>query len=127
MSRAEEKFPTPAEGKGTTSVFPRKLVALVLGRLERSHATPVRVARLGRSGSRLNKKRHLGDAGGGSLRADVLLSPAVFEAETIPVHLQNVNVMSEPVQQRASQALGTHHFGPFREKQVLVTRVEARS
>ena len=36
----------------------------------------------------------------------------------VTVHLQDVDVVGEPVQQRAGEALRTKHFGPFVEGQV---------
>ena len=46
-------------------------------------------------------------------------SPAALP-ETVPVavHLDDVNVMSEPVQQSVGQSLRTEHLGPLVERQV---------
>ena len=49
---------------------------------------------------------------------------ALLEAVAIAVHLQDVDVVSEPVQQGASEPLGTEDLGPFIEGQVLVMSVE---
>jgi len=42
----------------------------------------------------------------------------VFESEAFAVHLQDVDMMGEPVEERASEALGAEHAGPFIEWQV---------
>ena len=44
--------------------------------------------------------------------------PAVFEPEAVAVHLQDVNVMGEAIEQRASEPLGAEHAGPLVEGQV---------
>ena len=41
------------------------------------------------------------------------LALALLEAIALAVHLQNVHVVGEPIQQRARQTLRTQHFGPF--------------
>jgi len=45
---------------------------------------------------------------------------ALFEAEALAVHLENVDMMGEPVEQRAGQAFGTEDAGPFIEWQIAV-------
>ena len=40
------------------------------------------------------------------------------EAVAVAVHLQDVDVVGEPVQQRAGEALRTKQFGPFAEGEV---------
>ena len=40
------------------------------------------------------------------------------EAIAVAVHLDDVNVVSEPVQQSAGQPLGAEHLGPLVEGQV---------
>ena len=41
---------------------------------------------------------------------------ALLETVAVAVHLQDMNVVCEPVQQRPSQALGTEHLGPLIER-----------
>ena len=41
---------------------------------------------------------------------------ALVETVAVAVHLQDMNVVCEPVQQRPSQALGTEHLGPLIER-----------
>ncbi len=38
---------------------------------------------------------------------------AVFEPEAFAVHLQDVDMMGEPVEERAGEAFGTEDTGPF--------------
>ena len=40
---------------------------------------------------------------------------AVLEAEAVAVHLQDVDMMSKPVQQCAGEPFGAEDFGPFFE------------
>ena len=40
------------------------------------------------------------------------------EPVTLSVHLQDVNVMGEPIQQRAGQPLRSESLGPFVERQI---------
>ena len=42
----------------------------------------------------------------------------MLEAEAVAVELQDVDVMSEPVEQRAGEALRSEHGGPFVKRQV---------
>ena len=42
----------------------------------------------------------------------------MHEAVAVAVHLQDVDVVGEPVQQRAGEALRTEHLGPLIERQV---------
>ena len=51
-----------------------------------------------------------------SLRGGVL--PAAPEPVAFAVHFQDVDVVGEPVQQRAGEALRAEDFGPFVERQV---------
>ena len=39
--------------------------------------------------------------------------PAVLEAVAVAVHLQDVNVVGEPVKQSAGEPLGAEHVGPL--------------
>ena len=43
---------------------------------------------------------------------------ALFEPVTLAVHLEDVNVVGETIEQRASEALGGEHTGPLIEGQV---------
>ena len=51
-------------------------------------------------------------------RADRGSLPALPEAIALPVHLQDVNSVSEPVQQGSGQPLGAEHLRPLVEGQV---------
>ena len=44
--------------------------------------------------------------------------PAVAEAVAVAVHLQDMDVVGEPVQQHAGEAFRTEHLGPLIERQV---------
>ena len=44
--------------------------------------------------------------------------PAVLQPVALAIHLQDVDVVGEAVQQRAGQPLRTEDFGPFVERQV---------
>ena len=48
--------------------------------------------------------------------ADVAL--AVFKPEAVAVHLEDVNVVGEAIEQRASEALGGEHAGPLVEGEI---------
>ena len=43
---------------------------------------------------------------------------ALFEAIAVAVQFEDVDVVGQPVQQRAGQPLGPEHAGPFVERQV---------
>ncbi len=43
---------------------------------------------------------------------------ALFEAEAVAVHFQDVNVVGQPIQQGTRQAFGTEGLGPLIERQV---------
>ena len=49
------------------------------------------------------------------------------ETVAVAVHLEDVDVVGEPVEQGAGQALGAERGCPLVEGQVLVTMVEPRS
>ena len=62
-----------------------------------------------------------GGVGGVPLRSGVggaAFAPALLEAEAIAVHLQDVNVVCEAVEQSAGEPLGVEDFGPLGEGQV---------
>ena len=40
------------------------------------------------------------------------------ETIAVAVHFQDMDVMGEPVEQRAGEPLGTEHAGPFVEREV---------
>ena len=46
------------------------------------------------------------------------LSSAFLPPPALAVHLQNMHVMGEPIQQRAGQPLRAQHFGPSLKRQV---------
>ena len=52
---------------------------------------------------------------------------ALLESVAHPVHLEDVDVVGEAVEERAGQALGAEYLGPLIEGRLVVTRVEARS
>ncbi len=56
------------------------------------------------------------DLSGGGLR--FLLAFALFEPVAVAVHLQDVDVVSEPVQQRAGQPFRAENFGPLLKRQI---------
>ena len=43
---------------------------------------------------------------------------ALAKLVAVAVHLENVDVVGQPVEQRAGEALGAERFGPFLELQV---------
>ena len=43
---------------------------------------------------------------------------ALLEAVAVGVHLQDMYVMCEPIEQGAGQALRAEDFGPFLERQI---------
>jgi hypothetical protein len=43
---------------------------------------------------------------------------AMLEPEAVPIHLEDMDVMGETIEQRAGQPLGTEHAGPLVEGQV---------
>ncbi len=51
---------------------------------------------------------------------------AVSEPVTVAVELEDVNMVSEEVEQRAGKALGGEHAGPSKGR-LLVTIIEPRS
>src|SRR5205085_1638504 len=42
----------------------------------------------------------------------------LFERVAVAVHFQDVDVVGQPIEQRAGQALGPEHAGPFVKRQV---------
>ena len=55
---------------------------------------------------------------GGSGVDGAAFAPALLEAEAVAVHLQDVDVVGEPVEQRAGEPFRAQDFGPFGEGQV---------
>ena len=47
-----------------------------------------------------------------------LVLAAVFEPEALTVHLQDMDMMGEPVEERACEAFRAEDTGPFIERQV---------
>ena len=45
-------------------------------------------------------------------------SSALVQAVAVAVHLQDVDMVSKPIQQRPGQALGTEHLCPFIERKI---------
>ena len=43
---------------------------------------------------------------------------ALLEAVAVAVHLEDVDVVGEPIEESAGQALGGEHAGPLVERQV---------
>src|SRR6202166_3229971 len=43
---------------------------------------------------------------------------ALFEAIAVAVHFEDVDVVCQPIEQRAGQPLGPEHAGPFVERQI---------
>jgi hypothetical protein len=60
--------------------------------------------------------RRLRWAGVGAGRAPAVL--ALPETIAVTVHLEDVDVMGEAVEERTGQALGAEHAGPLVEKQI---------
>ena len=52
---------------------------------------------------------------------------ALFEPVAVAVHLEDMDVMGEPVEQCAGEPLGGEHAGPLVERQIALTMVEPRS
>jgi hypothetical protein len=43
---------------------------------------------------------------------------ALFEAIAVAIHFEDVNVVGQPIEQRAGQPLGPKHAGPLVERQI---------
>jgi hypothetical protein len=54
-------------------------------------------------------------------------TPAVLQTEAVFVHLQNVDVEGEAVEQCSGETLGAEDLGPSWKGRLLVTKVELRS
>ena len=54
----------------------------------------------------------------GSVGSLGLTPAALVEPIAVAVHLEDVDVMGETVEERAGQAFGAEHLGPFVERQV---------
>ena len=65
----------------------------------------------------LPRSEHRGRLTAGRLRRALSLL-AVFEPIAVAVHLEDVNVVGEAIEQRAGQALGGEHAGPLVEGQI---------
>jgi hypothetical protein len=66
-------------------------------------------------------------SGFGQLRIVCDLTPAVFEPEAVAVHLEDVNVVGKPIEQRAGESLGAEHPVHSSKGKLLVTMIEPRS
>ena len=53
--------------------------------------------------------------------------PALFEAEAIPVHLQDMDMVGEAVEEGPGEPLRAKDFGPLAEGRLEVARIEPRS
>jgi hypothetical protein len=53
-----------------------------------------------------------------AIAGSTLSSSCCSSVDSFPVHLQNVNVMGQAIQQSAGQPLRTQHFGPFDKRQI---------
>ena len=53
--------------------------------------------------------------------------PAALEAVALPVHLQDVDMVGEAVQQRAGEPFRAEDLGPLVERQIGGPRMEPRS
>jgi hypothetical protein len=69
-------------------------------------------ARRSKTTSRLRAVRYAGSAGG------TLTLLALLEPIALAVHLQDVDVVREPVEQRAGEPLGGKDAGPFVKRQI---------
>ena len=49
------------------------------------------------------------------------------EAVAVAVHLQNMDVVGEPVQQRAGEAFRPEHLDPLSKGRLVVTGMDPRS
>ncbi len=49
---------------------------------------------------------------------EVAFSACLFSSDKLLIHLENVNMMGEPVQQSAGQTLRTENFGPFGKRKI---------
>jgi hypothetical protein len=74
------------------------------------------VWRLERSGGRHTPGGGIGLGGSGA--NGTAFAAALFEAEAVAVHLQDVDVVGEAVEQRAGEPFRAEDFGPFSERQV---------
>ena len=61
------------------------------------------------------------------LRAGIFFLLAVFEAEAVSVHLQNVDVMGQSIQERSGETFRSEDVSPLDKGRLLVTNVEVRS
>ena len=62
-----------------------------------------------------------GEAGGGRSRSGVggaAFAAALLQPEAVAVHLQDVDVVGEPIEQGSCEAFGSEDFGPLLEGQV---------
>jgi len=85
------------------------------GGLRRPQGGAVRPERKTSSPTRRERRGHLRLAGSGGGRLPAAFAFALFQAVALAVHLQNMHVVGEPIQQRAGQPLRAQHLGPFLE------------
>ena len=109
-----ESFPLGRRKKGPTygclGVF-----SLVWGRLERSPAAARRATRLEVERKPPSKLAYLRER---PTRGESFLLPNDFETIAVAVHLQNVNVMGQSIQERSGETFRSEDLGPFGERQI---------
>src|SRR5271169_1736031 len=66
----------------------------------------------------LPRSEHRGRLTAGRVLRPALALLALFEAIAVAVHFEDVDVVCQPIEQRAGQPLGPEHAGPFVEWQV---------
>src|SRR3974377_1417119 len=79
------------------------------GPLERSGRGPAPQQRVWQPGA---------GGGGSAARGGLALSAPLLESVAVALHLQDVDMMGEPVEQGAGEAFGAEHFRPFLKRQV---------
>src|ERR1700759_4670614 len=66
----------------------------------------------------LLRSEHRGKLTGQWVLRPALALLALFKAIAVAVHLEDVDVMCQPVEQRAGQPLGAEHASPFVKRQI---------
>src|SRR6266478_4698488 len=66
----------------------------------------------------LPRSEHRGRLTAGRVLRLALAFLALFEAIAVAVHFEDVDVVCQPVEQRAGQPLGPEHAGPLVERQI---------
>src|SRR4029077_18755345 len=81
---------------------------------EQSHAQPRRAWRA----PDLPHSEHRGRLTANRILRPALALLALLEAIAVAVHFEDVDVVCQPIEQRAGQPLGPEHAGPFVERQI---------